>query len=61
MCSTNSLGSDYKLYKHITVNVDGRDIELPKIEGLAIINLPTYGGGNKFATSLSFRVGVWVP
>ncbi|EDR26751.1 diacylglycerol kinase, putative [Entamoeba dispar SAW760] len=48
MCSTPMIVSDNKLYKLIHVKVDGRVIELPKIEGLAIINLPTYGGGNKF-------------
>ena len=34
--------------KNIQIRVDGRNIDLPKVEGIALINLPTYGGGNRF-------------
>ncbi|ELP91366.1 diacylglycerol kinase, putative [Entamoeba invadens IP1] len=54
MCSTEHLlPPEVKLYTTLHLKVDGRDVELPKIEGLALINLPTYGGGNKFWPSVS--------
>ena len=47
MSSTPVLTAENPI-KNIQIRVDGRDIELPKVEGIAIINLPTYGGGNRF-------------
>jgi len=33
------------LHKHITLDVDGRSIELPSIEGLIVLNIMSWGSG----------------
>ncbi|KAL7719429.1 Diacylglycerol kinase [Entamoeba marina] len=55
LLSAPALVNDTKLYKALTLQVDGRMVDLPRLEGLAIINLPTYGGGNKFWKAVSLR------
>ncbi|KAL7719616.1 diacylglycerol kinase epsilon-like [Entamoeba marina] len=59
LLSAPALVNEKKLYKVLTLQVDGRMVDLPKLEGLAIINLPTYGGGNKFWKAVSPREMVY--
>ena len=35
--------------------VDGTVIDIPKVQGIAILNLPSYGGGNRFWGQLKLK------
>ena len=37
----------------VTLVVDGKQIELPTVEGISFLNVPTYGGGNRFWRNLT--------
>ncbi|KAL7714154.1 Diacylglycerol kinase [Entamoeba marina] len=42
---TNSIG---KIDEYVSLKVDGEYVDLPPVEGLIFLNLPTYGGGIPF-------------
>ncbi len=55
LCSYPQITKITDLCSSITLMIDGTVIDIPKVQGIAILNLPSYGGGNRFWGQLKLK------